>query len=199
MDQLFQEVHRLAHSILMRMVNLLREAPPGTLSLTGILGLAIIVAGLYHLGYGHGRTRPPPSQRRVNTQSRPSTRGSNQGSSGVQPKRGVCAGESEMGGTGAWGLPIPLNELRSQLVGISKVTISAPGVLLQQREPLELEEGASVRPDAVEIVRELAGSIQTYLMAQVGIFETHVARHLFWQCCCMLLTAQNMWLMLWKL
>lgn len=63
--------------------------------------------------------------------------------------------------------PVPLQQVRSKLLGVNTVTISVPGVLLQEREPNQLEEGAAVMDDAAEIVKEIASCMPTYLMAQV--------------------------------
>lgn len=63
--------------------------------------------------------------------------------------------------------PVPLEQVKSKLLGVNTVTISVPGVLLEEREPDQLEEGAAVLDDAAEIVKEIASCMPTYLMAQV--------------------------------
>ncbi|CAD7699199.1 unnamed protein product [Ostreobium quekettii] len=165
MDQLVQHLQRLAHALYVHVVSMLREAPPGALPLTGVIGLAALLAGLYQLGYT--RRAPAADRPRADAQPRASRTNSAQYRLGSQ-KRSCPPGESEVPGSGAQGLPIPLSALRSQLVGISTVTISVPGVLLEQCDVEELEEEATVRPDAVEIVKELGSCVQLYLMAQVS-------------------------------
>ena len=72
-------------------------------------------------------------------------------------------------GVGADSVPVPLSDLRSHLPGIKTVTISAPGVLLEEWEPERFEEGAIVKPDAAEIIKELASGMHVYILAHVLI------------------------------
>lgn len=78
-------------------------------------------------------------------------------SGAVKPKLGV----------GADSVPVALSDLRSHLPGIKTVTISAPGVLLEEWDPEKFEEGAIVKPDAAEIVKELASGMHVYILAHV--------------------------------
>ena len=82
-------------------------------------------------------------------------------SGSVKPGKGFA-------GAVADSVPIPLSDLRSQLPGIKTVTISTPGVLLEEWDPERFEESATVRPDAAEIVKELASTMHVYLLAHVS-------------------------------
>lgn len=73
-----------------------------------------------------------------------------------------------VGGVESNSVPIPLSDLRSQLPDVKKVTISAPGVLLEEWEPEKLEKGATIKPDAAEIIKELASSMHVYILAHVS-------------------------------
>eukprot|EP00803_Ostreobium_quekettii_P008337 evm.model.scf_5205.1 EVM.evm.TU.scf_5205.1 scf_5205:405-1829(+) len=157
---LLDYLYHLVLSLFMHITTMLRDAPSGVLPMTGMLGLALLLVGLYLLSSWRHTLGPP--HRGTNPQSHPSNRGLSV-QYGLGSQKGVCSQ-----GEGAQGSPSPLAALRSQLVGISTVTISAPGVLLQQCGADELEEGATVKPDAIEVARELTACTQLYLLAQVS-------------------------------
>lgn len=168
MDQLLRELHRLMNNLNARLLNMIRAAPPRFLQVTGILSMAAVLAGLYHISHGHGR-QDQSLRRRANNQATPTIQepqipghSADSCSKSMLPTSTCCQDHHVND------LLIPLDKLRSQLAGISTVTISAPGVLLKEREPAQLEESASVLPISVEIVKELASCLQTYLMAQVS-------------------------------
>lgn len=74
---------------------------------------------------------------------------------------------SAFGGVGVDSMPVPLSDLRAHLTGIKTVTISAPGVLLEEWDPEKLEEGATIKQEAAEIVKELASGMHVYILAHV--------------------------------
>ena len=84
---------------------------------------------------------------------------------------GAALPGSGVGGVAAESVPVRLCDLTSHLPGIKTITISAPGVLLEEWDPEKIEEGANVKPDAAEIVKELAEGMHVYILA-------HVSRHL---------------------
>ncbi|KAK9786387.1 hypothetical protein WJX73_006975 [Symbiochloris irregularis] len=142
---------------------LFAEAPPG-LTLTGVLGLAAVLYGFYHLKAGPGNSgqarqrdrrqqaqasRPPGAQH----QSESLQAGFPQG----QLPQGTSAAKQAVG-----------SPLQAQLAGIRKVTISAPGVLLKELLPHELQDGASLRPAAARVLAEMLHSTAVYIMAHVS-------------------------------
>ena len=95
---------------------------------------------------------------------------------------GAAKPGSGFGGVGSESAPVRLCDLTSHLPGIKTITISAPGVLLEEWDPEKIEEGANVKPDAAEIVKELAEGMHVYILAHVSLYLTlfeshHVAAH----------------------
>ncbi|GMH37272.1 hypothetical protein BSKO_05145 [Bryopsis sp. KO-2023] len=162
MDQILEEIQQFAQSLYSKVQSALSEIPAGSLQLTGLLGVAALLAGLYHYRQnrrgGRGGGDPPAVQ-------------SGRGQTSISPALAACKpGSSPSGGPGSveQARPVPLSRLRSQLSGIKTITMSVPGVLLEQWDPSQLEEEATVRPDAAEIVKEMASCMNTYLMSQVS-------------------------------
>jgi len=52
-------------------------------------------------------------------------------------------------------------------VGVRKLTISLPGVVLHEQEASQLQDSATVRAETVSIVQEVCKAVDTYLLAQV--------------------------------
>ncbi|KAK9817998.1 hypothetical protein WJX72_005563 [[Myrmecia] bisecta] len=57
--------------------------------------------------------------------------------------------------------------VRTQLGGVRSVTISAPGVLLQEWTPSDLQDAATLRADAAGVVREMSRAANVYIIAHV--------------------------------
>jgi hypothetical protein len=53
------------------------------------------------------------------------------------------------------------------LAGVKRITISAAGVLLEEWEPAELQDSATARPDACEIVKEMCRLAEVTVLAHV--------------------------------
>jgi len=153
MTDFLKDVRRLAQATYTKLCVMLKEANPTALQLTGLLGIVAALAGMYHLrnirrrNRGNADNRPP---RDAWSQSR---------AAAIKPKSAF--------GVSADSVPVPLGDLRSHLPGIKTVTISAPGVLLEEWDPEKFEEGAFVKPDAAEIVKELAAGMHVYILAHV--------------------------------
>lgn len=162
MDQIIDEIHQLAQSLYSKVQLAWSDLPPASLQLTGLLGIAALLAGIYH--FRQNRRGGPGGGRSGATEN-----GRNQAS--ISPALAACKpGAMAAGSHGSMeqAQPVPLKCLPSQLAGVKTVTLSVPGILLEQWEPSELEEEATVRPDAAEIVKEMAGCMNTYLMSQVS-------------------------------
>lgn len=161
MDQVLEEIQQLAQSLFSKAQSAFSEISKGPLALTGLLGAAALLVGLYHFRRNRRGGRGGDDA--------PAISGRNQTS--ISPALAACKpGSSPAGGPGSveQAKPVPLNRLRSQLSGVKTVTLSVPGVLLEQWEPSQLEEEATVRPDAAEIIKEMASCMNTYLMSQVS-------------------------------
>ena len=132
-----------------------QEAPAGSLQLTGVLGLAALVYGLYQL---RGPTRRDDSDRPPNARRRPP-----QGSSFTEPPKQapsssaaqqvhMCTRSCGLGRTCCntrvnlhsvqtkSSAPTTLAQaVQGQLAGVRQITISAPGVLLDEWMPDQLQ------------------------------------------------------------
>lgn len=125
---------------------LLKHTASMNVRLTGLMGIAAVLAGFYLLRMkGRGPQRPDRPQRDASIASKPPTEANS--------------------------TPIPLAELRAQLPGIKTITISVPGVLLEEWDPKKFEKTASVKPQAVEIVKELCVGMHVYLIAHVRVLD----------------------------
>lgn len=164
MDQIFEEIHQFAQSLYTKLQSALSDIPVGSLQVTGLLGIAALLAGIYHFRQnrrgGPDGGQPPAvrdasgrTHRRNQVALSPAVAACKEGNPYIPPEQLDYH---------------PLSDLRSQLSGIRTVTLSVPGILLEQWEPSELEEEATVRPDAAEIVKEMASCMNTYLMSQVS-------------------------------
>ncbi|KAL0043384.1 hypothetical protein WJX79_003269 [Trebouxia sp. C0005] len=159
MTDWLQDVRTLARALVVKLQHLLAEAPAGSLQLTGVLGLAALVYGLYQLR-GPGRrddTAGPPAPR--------TNRGTNSRTSTQQPKQAQSSSASQQARTSA---PTTLAQaVQTQLAGVKQITISAPGVLLEQWTPDQLQDSASVRQQAVPLLLELVKNANVFLVTHV--------------------------------
>lgn len=136
----FYELAKMTYS---KLNALLKHTASMNVRLTGLIGIAAVLAGFYLLRKGRGPQPPDRPQRDASIASKPPT---------------------ETNST-----PIPLPELRAQLLGIKTITISVPGVLLEEWDPKKLEKTTTVKPQAVEIVKELCVGMHVYLIAHVRV------------------------------
>ncbi|KAG2447794.1 hypothetical protein HYH02_007251 [Chlamydomonas schloesseri] len=172
-----------------KLVQLLQTAPRGALSITGILGLALIVYGYLQL---RDNSRAEQQRREQQARERQRLAGTPAGgSAGAAPRASSAAGPAPAAAapvaraglapaaspapspapaprTSAGASATPLGRaVAAQLAGAKRVTISIPGVLLAECTPAQLQESASVRPEVAEAVREMARVSDVYLLAHV--------------------------------
>lgn len=151
-----------------RLFKLLRSAPPGTIQVTGLLGLAILVWGLYH----RTGSRPSgPSRRRPEDerQGGPSTATRSQAApstSAPAPQARATAAKPTPPPTSTPSIPVS-GSVRSAMTGIKRVTMSVPGVLLQEWQAHELSDSATVREPLVGLVQQIGALADLYLIAHV--------------------------------
>lgn len=155
-----QDVRSLARALVIKLQHLLAEAPAGSLQVTGVLGLAALVWGLYQLRVpgrhdGHARPRDSNTARSPNTGS----------SLTQQPKQAQPSSSAPQARVSA---PTTLSQaVQTQLAGVRQITISAPGVLLDQWTPEQLQDSASVQETAIPILRELIKHANVFLITHV--------------------------------
>mmetsp|Transcript_12499 Transcript_12499/g.32009 ORF Transcript_12499/g.32009 Transcript_12499/m.32009 type:complete len:255 (+) Transcript_12499:189-953(+) len=151
MDGFLKELWASAQDVVRRLSALVGDNPPQTLRLTGVLGLAVLLVGIYHM-------RP----------------GGNPGSGGNNGRR-LQAGETAADAQKRDEQELPPEAASSPLAAaifrrfrsIRRITLSCPGVILQQRSAAELQEGAELCEGIAAIIQELATVAEVYLLAHV--------------------------------
>ncbi|KAK9824912.1 hypothetical protein WJX74_005715 [Apatococcus lobatus] len=181
MPPLADDLRGLLQLFWSRLARLLTGTPPQTIALTGVLGLAAFLYGIYQLRQA-GKRRSGTSPRRAaasraafqqqQQQVQSSSIAHQQQSTPLQP---ACAQQSHIlkasqpaaaasAANTAAGLA---GAVRAQLAGVSIITMSAPGVLLQETEPHQLQDGACMQESAAEIVGAMAQVANVFILAQV--------------------------------
>ncbi|KAK9904670.1 hypothetical protein WJX75_000179 [Coccomyxa subellipsoidea] len=165
MSHLLQDLKTWCNSLFARIFGLLSGASPGTLQLTGVLGLAALLYGLYAL-----RGPPKPDRDEQRAEQIPRAPGSSAAAAPSSDKAhrsdartSATASSTQVRGEEkslAWAV-------RSQLSGIRNVTVSAPGVLLEEWTPTDLQESAVLRTDAAAVMREVLKTANVYVLAHV--------------------------------
>lgn len=160
MSDWLQDLRSLARTLVIKLQHLLAEAPAGSLQLTGVLGVAALVWGLYQLR-GPGRRDDGASASDANNRRRSAPNSSLTS----QPKPSQSSSVAPQTKTAA---PTSLSQaIKTQLAGVKQITISAPGVLLDQWTASQLQDGASVHKQAVPILHELARNANVFFLTHV--------------------------------
>eukprot|EP00877_Chromochloris_zofingiensis_P010014 jgi/Chrzof1/5266/Cz15g20020.t1 len=150
------ELRKLVDVLWSKISSILQSAPPGALQLTGVLGLAAVLVGYYQLRRNHGRDGENQST---------ATRRQQQATQPQAARRKLDSAVPQVSSVAA---STPLGKaVRSQLVGVKRVTVSAPGVLLQESQATELGEAANLRQEATDILKEVTSCADTYIIAHV--------------------------------
>lgn len=150
MDELFRRITQTLHS-------LLGELPVSSLSLGGLLSLGALVYGLYQLRGPQDAPRDRPQA------AGPGDPHSSGAASLAGPSAAAAPGQPAAPPAALSGLAL----VTRRLAGATCVTVSVPGVLLEERTPGQLEESATVLPAAAEVVRHMLSGASVYLLAQV--------------------------------
>lgn len=147
-----------------RVVQLLSSAPKGALSVTGLLGLALLIYGYFQLRGNENRDEAQRRDRqragpRADAAISPETGAQYPASAGpvsVAPKPSICAATTPIG-----------RAVAAQLNGVKRVTLSLPGVLLIESTPTQLQESATIRPEVLKVLQEMSRVSDVYLIAHV--------------------------------
>lgn len=181
---LYESFAEQLYRILSLWVN--RALTSGTIQFTGILGLVLFVVGYYRTR-GRGGGGASNSNSNNSSHSNPSTTSStpssnhtfqnpasghrNPGrdgepsgaesapsglSSGVAPARPASAAASPQA-----------TAVSNHLVGVKRVSLSVPGVCLQECSIADLQNGATVIPQAISLLSDMAQACEIYLISQV--------------------------------
>eukprot|EP00879_Flechtneria_rotunda_P003187 GHRR01003410.1.p2 GENE.GHRR01003410.1~~GHRR01003410.1.p2 ORF type:complete len:268 (+),score=79.02 GHRR01003410.1:825-1628(+) len=145
------------------------NGPPGSLQLTGILGLAALVLAYYQLKRndtsGSGRRA---GQSQAQHAGAGALRSATVGRLGAGSSSSTSKAAADSGKQVNLPAATPLGRaVRSKLVGIRKVTISSLGPLTEEWSSNDLQEGASLRSKAVDIIKEVCACADTYIITQV--------------------------------
>lgn len=159
---MLQELKRLLCLYYNKLYAYILQQPAGSLQVTGVLGLAAVV-----IAYNFFKRNDAP------------------GTSGQHNRQ--ASGHNALGGSGAAGRlaagsssgakagsdsskqaeQVGVNPVRSKLAGIRKVTISSLGALTEEWSVAELQEGATLRSEAVDVLKEVCSCADTYIITQV--------------------------------
>ncbi len=159
-------------------------APPGSLPLTGVLGLAALLLGYWHLrrssstsgGGDRAGVSSPAGQSRggvgrlggaaAGASSSAAATKAGASSSGAGACTAAAGSEPTEPGAAASGLA---RAVRARLGGARRVTLSALGTLLQEAAPAELSDGASLHPSAARLLSALCwAASDVYIIAHVS-------------------------------
>ncbi|EFJ40327.1 hypothetical protein VOLCADRAFT_84514 [Volvox carteri f. nagariensis] len=147
-----------------RVVQLLSTAPKGALSVTGILGLALLVYGYLQL---RGNDNRAEDQRREQHRARVrATAGPDAAVDAPRPAATPPAPVTQAPSACASATPLG-RAVAAQLSGVKRVTLSLPGVVFLERTPAQLQESATVCPKALEVLQEISRVSDVYLIAHV--------------------------------
>ncbi|GLC44816.1 hypothetical protein PLESTB_001210800 [Pleodorina starrii] len=147
-----------------RFVQLVSTAPKGALSVTGILGLALLVYGYIQLRGGNDNRAE--DHRRAQQRERLRAAAAPGPTAGAAAASSPAAQASAAAAACASATPVG-RAVAAQLSGVKRVTLSVPGVLLAESTPTQLQESATVRPEAVEVLQEMSRVSDVYLLAHV--------------------------------
>lgn len=151
---------------------LLGHVPPGTLQVTGVLGLALALIGYYQL---RGSNRP-----NNNAASRPATgpsAGSQPPASSSMDQPASARGSEPRPRTSDISNTSVGRAVCARLASVKRVTISLPGVVLHEQDSAQLQESATVRKEAIEMVQVCMGAWET-AWAGEHVASPHVVPHL---------------------
>jgi hypothetical protein len=177
-----------------RLVAWLQNTAPGTLGLTGLLGLALLLAGSYfRLRSSRPVLPPPPGGQEQGQRQRQREGGAGGSGHAARAAHGHDGGapSARQGepstSAAAQAQPRPQQAtasrrsleiattpasraVRSQLGGVTRITVSCAGTLLEEWQPHELQEAASVRPSAADVLREVCRlpNADVFLIAHVA-------------------------------
>lgn len=149
-----------------------------TLTVTGVLGLAVLLGlGFYQYGGQHKRRDEDESREGDGASTSTATAAGGAGPSSG-PWQAAAAQQQHQQqhqqqrqqqaalATAAHG---PAAAVARRLAGVRRVTISIPGVLLEESTLEELSEGgATLRAGAAELLRQFCSAAEVFLMAHVA-------------------------------
>lgn len=186
--RMLQELKRLLSLYYNKLYNYILTAPPGSLQLTGVLGLAALVIAYYQLRRDDAPSSSSSTeQQRQRAQQAAGRYGTGVGAAAAAAGGRLAAGSSAAAAVAAkagadaaggssssgrqqelFGDPMSLERrVRSKLAGIRRVTISSLGPLTEEWSSTDLQEGANLRSEAAELLRELCACADTYIITQV--------------------------------
>lgn len=166
---MLQELRRFLQMYYNRLQAYLAAAPPGSLQLTGVLGLAALLFAYYQL-----RRPSPPDRGAAGSAAGGTAAGAGaagrlgQAAAGSSAAAATCKAGTAHSKQQELAAATPLGRaVRSRLNGMRKVTISALGSLTEEWASTDLQEGVTLRPAAVDVLREVAACADTYIITQV--------------------------------
>lgn len=163
-------IRKLLELVYRRLSDWLAGTSTGTLQITGVLGLAFLVVGYLQVRGNNDNRRQQPRPSRIRERGRRREDSGAPSSSGHSSRAQLQDGRAAARHAEAPAKPAPPAAHASiypQLTGVSRLTISTPGVLFQELSASDLQAGATLRPEASQLLRNLAKSTDVYLITHV--------------------------------
>ncbi|PNH04545.1 Peroxisome biogenesis protein 22 [Tetrabaena socialis] len=154
-----------------RLTQLLSTAPRGALSVTGILGLALLVYGYLQLRGNENQAEEQRRRRQEHAAAAlpdPHPRPAAAGAAARAPAAAAAPVPSAPNAVSAASATPAGRAVAAQLTGVKRVTLSLPGVVFAESTPRELQESATSRGAPVlEVLGEMCRVSDLYLIAHV--------------------------------
>lgn len=168
MDAILRELRGAISALWTKITSALLSASGPALPITGVLGLAAIVVWYYHLRGTHRRRQIRPHSngaaaaaitgQEATVQQTPQAHG-------TQLPREQQS--SSVAGSGGPAISSLAQVVRVQLAGARKVTLSSTGVLFHEWQPSLLQEAATLRTEATDLLKEVASCADIYIITHV--------------------------------
>lgn len=161
---MLQELKRLLCLYYNKLYSFILQQPAGSLQVTGVLGLAAVVIAYNFFKRNDapssdaGQRRQAPTHHALTGVSAAAGRLAAGGSSSSTKAGSNSSKQADQAG---------LDPVRSKLSGVRKVTISSLGAMTEEWYTTELQEGATLRNEAVDVVKEICSCADTYIITQV--------------------------------
>lgn len=161
---MLQELKRLLCLYYNKLYSYILQQPAGSLQVTGVLGLAAVVFAYNFFkrndapNSGAGQRRQGSTHHALTGASAAAGRLAAGSSSSSTKASSDSSKQAEQAG---------LSPVRSKLAGFQRVTISSLGPITEEWAAIELQEGVTLRSEAVDVLREVCSCADTYIITQV--------------------------------
>lgn len=160
---ILEKTRRLLSSLWDRLWQLLQAAPVGSVQVTGAVGLIALLVGYYQL---RGNNQNGDLSRRLDGEDE-RRRGSAHLDGMTRALGKPVSSTIDKGSVSSLPLsPLELS-IRSKLTGVRRLTITVPGVLIEENSANQLQEAVTMKELAMDIMKHVLLYTDVYLVAQV--------------------------------